>query len=200
MKENSNCKCCWCSGCDIFYWYEWAGWVIGSIPQKGKIYFWFSSSHQHCLLSVPSSFQVLRLQTIFLQLPHTILEVGYNFHHQEHDFGHLPATLCVMWLKFTNWFAFSCCWLRYPTLVADVLCQPTGLVSQKQSFMVDIITLGITRIGSDWLHTCYRIRRNQPCWLVRSLTWYVRVRDWNWFLFILFILNFYLCLNLIIFL
>jgi len=42
--------------------------------------------------------------------------------------------------------------------------------------MVDIITLGIARNSSDWLHTvqgfvCYatRIRRNQPSWLVRSL-------------------------------
>jgi len=62
----------------------------------------------------------------------------------------------------------SCDWILQTGLLLPLWC--------SLRFMVDIITLGIARNSSDWLHTvqgfvCYatRIRRNQPSWLVRSL-------------------------------
>ena len=86
-----------------------------------------------------------------------------------------------------------CCTVRHVTEFCKLVCVLVVLTKVSHAcgwhfvpadwagcatlrFMVDIITLGIARNSSDWLHTvqgfvCYttRIRRNQPSWLVRSL-------------------------------
>jgi len=53
-----------------------------------------------------------------------------------------------MWLKFTNWFVFSCCWLRNLMLVADKFCQPSGPVKTgTEKIWVNMSSLALSGAG-----------------------------------------------------